>query len=162
MTGSQKQNQEEKSVKKYKIGYTTGVFDMFHIGHLNILRRAKEQCDYLIVGVSTDELVESYKQKRPVIPFADRMEIVEAIRYVDQVVPQTSLDKVQAWKQLHFDAVFHGDDWKGSDMYNQIEKDLKEVGCDLVFLSHTQGISSSCLAQLLRESEDEKDTDCQQ
>ena len=141
-------------MKKYKIGYTTGVFDMFHIGHLNILRRAKEQCEYLIVGVSTDELVESYKHKRPMIPYADRRQIVESIRFVDQVVSQTSLDKVEAWKRLHFDAVFHGDDWKGSDMYNQIEKALQEVGCDMVFLSHTQGISSSALAQALQKQED--------
>ena len=142
-------------MKKYKIGYTTGVFDMFHIGHLNILRRAKEQCQYLIVGVSTDELVESYKHKLPMIPYEDRKQIVESIRYVDQVVPQTSLDKVEAWSRLHFDAVFHGDDWKGSDMYNRIEKALQEVGCDMVFLSHTQGISSSSLAQALREQEDQ-------
>lgn len=142
-------------MKKYKIGYTTGVFDMFHIGHLNILRRAKEQCEYLIVGVSTDELVESYKHKRPMIPYADRRQIVESIRFVDQVVSQTSLDKVEAWKRLHFDAVFHGDDWKGSDMYNQIEKALQEVGCDVVFLSHTQGISSSALAQALQKQEDQ-------
>ena len=113
--------------KKYKIGYTTGVYDMFHIGHLNILRRAKEQCDYLIVGVSTDDLVEQYKHKRPVIPLEDRMEIVKAIRYVDQVVPQVSMDKVAVWKQLHFNALFHGDDWKGSDMYNEMEEKLKAM-----------------------------------
>ncbi len=134
-------------MKKYKIGYTTGVYDMFHVGHLNILRRAKEQCDYLIVGVSTDELVVDYKGKPPVIPFADRVKIVEAIRYVDEVVPQTSMDKVEAWKRLHFDAVFHGDDWKGSAMYNEIERSLSQVGCDLIFLPHTEGISSTALAK---------------
>lgn len=140
-------------MKKYKIGYTTGVYDLFHIGHLNILRRAKEQCDYLIVGVSTDELVESYKHKRPVVPFAERKAIVEAIRYVDQVVAQTTMDKLMAWRELHFDAVFHGDDWKGSSMYNDIEKKLAEVGCELVFLPHTQGVSSTSLAQALHETE---------
>lgn len=138
-------------MKKYKIGYTTGVFDMFHIGHLNILRRAKEQCEYLIVGVSTDELVVSYKHKIPVVPFAERKAIVEAIRYVDQVVPQTSMDKVAAWRELHFDAIFHGDDWKGSALYNDIEKSLEAVGCELVFLPHTQGVSSTSLAQALHE-----------
>lgn len=88
--------------KKYKVGYTTGVFDMFHIGHLNILKHAKEQCEYLIVGVSTDEVVENYKHKVPVIPFDERIAIVEAIKYVDKVVPQTSMDKMEAYKKLKF------------------------------------------------------------
>lgn len=136
-------------MKKYKIGYTTGVYDMFHIGHLNILRRAKEQCDYLIVGVSTDELVLSYKHKKPVVSYEERKAIVEAIKYVDQVVPQTSMDKLAAWNELHFDAIFHGDDWKGTQMYNDIEKKLGEVGCDLVFLPHTKGTSSTLLLQAL-------------
>ena len=140
-------------MKKYKIGYTTGVFDMFHVGHLNILRRAKEQCEYLIVGVSTDALVESYKHKTPVVPYEARKAIVEAIRYVDQVVPQLTMDKVAAWKELHFDAVFHGDDWKGSEMYSQVEKDLRAVGCDLIFLPHTKGVSSTSLAQALQDQQ---------
>lgn len=131
------------TVKKYKIGYTTGVFDMFHIGHLNILKRAKEQCDYLIVGVSTDELVQSYKNKTPTIPFEDRVAIVEAIKYVDKVVPQSNMDKLVAWKELKFDAVFHGDDWKGSSLYSDIEKKLETVGVKMIFLPHTAGISST-------------------
>ena len=138
------------SGKKYKVGYTTGVFDMFHIGHLNILRRAKEQCDYLIVGVSTDELVETYKHKTPVIPFSERVEIVKSIRYVDRLVPQTSLNKTDAWEKLRFDAVFHGDDWKGSSMYIEVEKNLRQLGVDLVFLPHTDGTSSTMLADKLR------------
>lgn len=129
--------------KKYKVGYTTGVYDMFHIGHLNLLKRAKERCDYLIVGVSTDEVVKAYKNKTPVIPFAERMAIVEAIRYVDKVVPQETMDKISAWENLHFDVIFHGDDWKNSDMYNEIEQKLKAVGCDMCFLPHTDGISST-------------------
>jgi len=136
--------------KKYKVGYTTGVFDLFHVGHLNILRRAKEQCEYLIVGVSTDELVQTYKHKTPVIPFAERRAIVEAIRYVDQVVPQTSMDKAEAWKTLKFDAVFHGDDWKGSSMYNEVEAKMKALGVEMVFLPHTAGTSSTMLADKLR------------
>lgn len=136
-------------MKKYKIGYTTGVYDMFHIGHLNILQRAKEQCDYLIVGVSTDELVESYKHKMPIIPFDERMAIVESIRYVDRVVPQESMDKFQAWEKLHFDAIFHGDDWKGSSMYDEIENKLASVGVDMVFLPHTDGTSSTLLSEKL-------------
>lgn len=144
-------------MKKYKIGYTTGVFDMFHIGHLNILRRAKQQCDYLIVGVSTDELALAYKKKIPVIPFEERKEIVEAIKYVDQVVPQTSMDKLSAWEKLHFDAIFHGDDWKGTPMYQEIESKLRSVGCDLIFLPHTEGTSSTLLQQSLCQNATKKD-----
>ena len=136
--------------KKYKVGYTTGVFDLFHIGHLNILRRAKEQCEYLIVGVSTDELVQTYKYKVPIVPFEERVEIVSAICYVDRVVPQTSMDKAAAWQELHFDAIFHGDDWKGSDLYNDIEVKLHAVGVDMVFLPHTDGTSSTLIADKLR------------
>ena len=138
-------------MKKYKIGYTTGVYDMFHIGHLNILKRAKELCDYLIVGVSTDEVVEGYKHKKPVIPFDERIAIVEAIKYVDKVVPQTSMDKMEAWNELHFDVLFHGTDWQNSDMYNKIEIELKKVGCDVVFLPHTKGVSSTMLAKKIQD-----------
>jgi len=138
-------------VKKYKIGYTTGVYDMFHIGHLNILKRAKEQCEHLIVGVSTDELVESYKHKTPIIPFSERIEIVKAIRYVDEVVPQTSMDKFAAWELLKFDALFHGSDWQNSDMYNKIIEQFSTVGVDVVFLPHTEGISSTLLSEVLHD-----------
>ena len=133
--------------KKYKVGYTTGVFDMFHIGHLNILKRAKEMCEYLIVGVSTDEVVETYKHRLPVISFEERVAIVEAIRYVDKVVPQTSMNKMDAYKELKFDALFHGSDWKGSAMYEKIISDFSEVGVDVVFLPHTDGISSTIIRE---------------
>lgn len=132
-------------MKKYKIGYTTGVFDMFHVGHLNILKQAKAQCDYLIVGVSTDENVQNYKHKTPIIPYEQRAAIVESIAYVDQVVPQENMDKLSAWKKLHFNALFHGDDWKNSDMYNDLVKQFSEVGVDVVFLKHTDGISTTGL-----------------
>mgnify|MGYP003505612990 CR=1 FL=1 len=134
-------------MKEYKIGYTTGVFDMFHIGHLNILKRAKEQCEYLIVGVSTDETVESYKNKTPVIKFEERMAIVEAIKYVDKVVPQTSMNKMDAYKELKFDALFHGSDWQGSGMYNKITEEFAELGVDVVFLPYTNGISSTLIRE---------------
>ena len=143
-------------MKKYKIGYTTGVYDMFHIGHLNILERAKEQCEYLIVGVSTDELVQSYKHKTPIIPYEERIKIVQAIRYVDEVVPQTSMDKLEAWGRLHFNAIFHGDDWKGTHMYDEIERKLNEVGCDMVFLPHTAGTSSTLLTDVLDKITEEQ------
>ena len=139
-----------KGQKKYHIGYTTGVYDMFHIGHLNILKRAKEYCDYLIVGVSTDEVVRSYKNKTPVIPFEERKAIVEAIKYVDEVVAQESMDKMEAWKKIKFNAIFHGDDWKNSTMYNEIEEQLKQVGVDMVFLPHTSGISSTDLVKKIQ------------
>ena len=139
-------------MKKYKVGYTTGVFDMFHVGHLNILKRAKEQCEYLIVGVSTDESVESYKHKTPVIKFEERMAIIEAIRYVDKAVPQTSMDKMAAYRELKFDVMFHGSDWKGSDMYDQIVADFAKVGVDVVFLPHTEGISSTLIREKANKS----------
>jgi glycerol-3-phosphate cytidylyltransferase len=133
------------------IGYTTGVFDMFHIGHLNILKNAKENCDYLIVGVSTDELVDTYKHKKPIIPFEERIEIVRAIKYVDEVVPQVSMDKYKAWEELKFNRLFHGSDWKGSDMYNEIESKLKKVGVELIFFPYTKGTSSTLLNEVLHD-----------
>ena len=134
---------------KYRLGYTTGVFDMFHIGHLNILKKSKELCDFLIVGVSTDELVESYKNKNPIICFEERIAIVEAIKYVDKVVPQISMDKMKAWEELHFDVLFHGSDWKNSNMYNDVEQKLNAVGADVIFLPHTDGVSSTMLSEIL-------------
>lgn len=133
------------------VGYTTGVYDMFHIGHLNILKRAKENCDYLIVGVSTDELVETYKHKRPIIPFEERIEIIKSIRYVDEVVPQTSMDKYAAWKRLRFDRFFHGSDWKGSAMYNEIEEKLRMLGVAVIYFPYTDGTSSTLLNEVLHQ-----------
>lgn len=137
--------------KKYKIGYTTGVFDMFHIGHLNILRRAKEQCEYLIVGVSTDELVENYKHKTPIIPFAERCAIVEAIKYVDKVVPQNDMNKTVAINKYEVDAVFVGSDWKGTSQWEQFEKEFALLGCRVEYLDHTDGISSTILRERLNK-----------
>ena len=118
---------------------------MFHIGHLNIIRKSKELCDYLIVGVSTDKLVEEYKHKTPVIPFEERKAIVESIKYVDEVVAQTSMDKFSAWEKLKFDVMFHGDDWKNTDTYKKYVEQFDEVGVEIVFLPHTEGISSTML-----------------
>lgn len=129
------------------IGYTTGVFDMFHIGHLNILRKAKEQCDYLIVGVSTDELVEHDKHKTPIIPFENRCAIVEAIRFVDKVVPQIDKNKYAAWEKLHFNKMFVGSDWQGSPQWDEYETQFQPVGVKIVYLPHTDGISSSMLRE---------------
>ena len=131
------------------IGYTTGVYDMFHIGHLNILRRAKEQCDYLIVGVSTDELVQHDKHKTPIIPLAERMKIVEAIRYVDKVVPQSNKNKMEALEKYHFNKMFVGSDWKGTDAWNHFEEEFAPLGVEIVYLDHTDGISSTILREKL-------------
>ena len=134
-------------MKKYKVGYTTGVFDMFHIGHLNILKRAKEMCDYLIVGVSTDELVKKAKNKIPIIPFEERMEIVAAIRYVDKVVSQENKDKLQAFEKYKFDVMFVGDDWKGSELFENCEKELKKRGSCVVYFPYTKSTSSTILRE---------------
>ena len=131
------------------IGYTTGVFDMFHIGHLNILRRAKEQCDFLIVGVSTDELVEHDKHKTPIISFEERCAIVDAIKYVDKVVPQPDKNKMAAWERYHFNKMFVGSDWKGTDAWNGFEKQFAPLGVEIIYLSHTDGVSSSMLREII-------------
>ena len=137
--------------KHYKIGYTTGVYDMFHIGHLNILRRAKGLCDYLVVGVTTDELCYNRKHKYPIIGEADRLEIIQSIRYVDQAVFQTNMDKVSAVKKLGADVVFVGSDWKNTPSWVSYEKDLQKINCDVVYLDHTDGISSTILREKLNE-----------
>ena len=133
------------------IGYTTGVFDMFHIGHLNLLCRAKERCDYLIVGVSTDECVQSYKNVLPTIPFEHRAAIVAAIKYVDEVVPQVTMDKLEFLKKRHFDIMFHGDEWKGTELYNMYETQFAEYGAIIEYLPHTEGISSSILRNIINK-----------
>lgn len=131
------------------IGYTTGVFDLFHVGHLNILKRAKEQCDYLVVGVTVDELV-AYKGKKAFIPFEERRVIVEAIKYVDKVVPQTSMDKMEAWNNLHFHKMFVGDDWKGTDTWNHWEEEFAKVGVEIVYFPYTEKTSSTELRTALQ------------
>lgn len=129
------------------IGYTTGVFDMFHIGHLNILKNAKAQCDYLIVGVTTDELCRQRKHKLPIICEKDRMEIVSAIRYVDKVIPQADMNKLKTVVENSVDRVFVGSDWKGTESWNLYEKEFASVGCTVVYLDYTDGISSSILRE---------------
>ena len=142
--------------KKYKIGYTTGVYDMFHIGHLNIFKRAKDLCDYLIVGVTTDELCIKRKNKKPIIPEDERVAIVEAIKYVDKVVLQENMDKASAIKKYNADVVFVGSDWQGTEAWNNYEKEFKLLGCDVVYLSHTDGISSTILRQKILSSDETK------
>ncbi len=135
--------------KKYKTGYTTGVFDMFHIGHLNILRRAKEMCDRLIVGVTTDELCFQRKHKYPIINQDDRKAIVGAIRYTDRVVDQSDMNKALAASRLGADVVFVGTNWKGTPQWHKYEQELAAVGCEVVYLDYTDGISSTALRDKL-------------
>ena len=136
-------------MKKYRIGYTTGVYDMFHIGHLNLLRRAKEQCQYLIVGVSTDELVQAAKNKSPVIPYAERAAIVEAIDIVDEVVPQETKDKFGAWEKYKFNVMFVGDDWKGKPLFMEAEAKLNQQAVDVIYFPYTKDISSTKLKDVI-------------
>lgn len=137
------------SKKKYKVGYTTGVYDMFHIGHLKILKSAKEQCEYLMVGVTTDELCYKRKNKPPVICQDDRLAIVESIKYVDKVLVQSDMNKLNPIKENNVDVVFVGSDWKGTDSWNQYEKEFAQCGCSVVYLDHTDGISSTILRERL-------------
>lgn len=133
------------------IGYTTGVYDMFHIGHLNILKKAKAQCDYLIVGVTTDELCFSRKNKYPIINQDERLEIIDSIKYVDKAVFQTDMDKLKAVKKYNVNKVFVGSDWKGTPSWNEYEKEFAKLGCTVVYLDHTDGISSTILREKLNE-----------
>lgn len=130
------------------IGYTAGVYDLFHIGHLNLLKNAKAMCDKLVVGVTVDDLVE-YKGKRAMIPFEDRSEIVRGCRYVDAVIPQYDMDKVTACKKLGAEILFVGDDWYGSDKWKAYETECTKCGIRIVYFPYTRGISSTRIAQAL-------------
>jgi len=131
------------------VGYTTGVYDLFHIGHLNLLRNAKTMCDQLIVGVTTDELV-SYKNKRSVIPFSERLEIVQNIKCVDTAIPQMSLDKFEAWQKLHFNILFVGDDWYGNERWKELEIKFNGVGVKVVYFPYTKTTSSTLVNETLQ------------
>lgn len=132
-------------MKKYKIGYTQGTYDMFHIGHLNLLRNAKTQCEKLVVGINTNALVMKYKNKYPVIDEQDRAEIVKELKSVDEVILCNTLSKISIWEIVHFDAIFIGDDWKGNARWIKTEKELTPLDVDVVYLPHTDGICSTFL-----------------
>lgn len=138
-------------MKKYRIGYTQGVFDLFHIGHLNLINNAKSMCDYLIVGVNSDQLVEEYKHKKPVINEKERAEIIANLKAVDKVVIASTLDKRIAHKKLHFDAVFIGSDWQGNERWKQTELDLSKENCDVVYLPHTDGVSTTIIRNIIKK-----------
>ncbi len=126
------------------IGYTTGVFDLFHIGHLRLIEKAKKHCDKLIVGVTVDELVK-YKHKKAVIPFEERFEILKSIKNVDEVVAQESMDKMEAWDRLKFNVIFVGDDWKGTKKWNNYEQQFRTVGVEIIYFPYTKGTSSTLI-----------------
>ena len=130
------------------IGYTSGVYDLFHVGHVNILRNAKAMCDKLVVGVTVDELV-AYKGKNPVIPYHERIEVVRACKYVDVAIPQNNMDKASSAKKNHASYLFVGDDWYESDKWEQHEKELEEVGCKVIYFPYTKGTSSTLINNTL-------------
>jgi len=134
--------------EKTTIGYTSGVYDLFHVGHLNLLKNAKGLCDNLIVGVTSDELV-SYKNKKAIIPHAERMEIVRNIRYVDAVVPQNDMDKFKMWERLKFDVMFVGDDWFESEKWKELDEKFKKVGVKIIYFPYTKGVSSTLINETL-------------
>jgi len=135
------------------IGYTTGVFDLFHIGHLIMLKNAKSLCDKLIVGVTTDDLV-SYKGKKAIIPFEERLEIVRSIKYVDAAIPQYNMDKKEAWNKLKFDIMFVGDDWYNTPQWKEFEKQFNEVGVKIIYFPYTKNTSSTLINQTLKRLRD--------
>lgn len=143
-------NNGGENLKKYKVGYTTGFFDLFHIGHLNILRRAKEQCECLIVGVATDAIATT-KIEKIFIPFKERIEIIKSIKYVDKAVSQDSIDKLDEWRKYKFDVVFVGSDWKGTEKWNGFEEKLIPLGVKIVYFPYTKDTSSTQLRKGLLE-----------
>ena len=137
---------DEKTI----IGYTSGVYDLFHIGHLNLLKNAKGLCDKLIVGVTSDELV-SYKNKKAVIPLLERIEIVRSVKYVDAVVPQNDMNKFKMWERLKFDVMIVGDDWFESEKWKDLDREFEKVGVKIIYFPYTKGISSTTINKTLND-----------
>ena len=138
-------------MKKYKIGYTQGTYDLFHVGHLNLLKNAKSMCDYLIVGINSDDLVKKYKNKSVIINQENRAKIVEAIKWVDKVYVTNTLDKLEILKNIKFDAIFIGDDWQSNERWIKTKKELNELGIDVIFLPYTDGISTSIIRKTIEK-----------
>jgi glycerol-3-phosphate cytidylyltransferase len=132
-----------------RVGYVPGVFDMFHIGHLNILRNARLHCDRLIAGVVSDEMAERAKGQLPVVPLAERLEIVRSVRYVDEAVVESVPDKVEMWRQLRFDVIIKGDDWRGTPRGLALERRMADVGVEVAYLPYTAHTSSTLLRRVL-------------
>lgn len=132
-----------------RIGYASGAYDLFHIGHLNLLKHARSQCDYLIAGVASPEMTQRLKGTTPVIPLAERMEIVRSVRYVDAVVVDTHLNKADTWREVGFNIFFKGDDWKGTEKGERLERDMALIGVEVVYFPYTVSTSSTVLRRAL-------------
>ena len=141
--------QYDRRARGARVGYAAGAFDLFHVGHLNILRQARQHCDHLIAGVVSDDLIETTKGHRPVVSLAERMEIVEHIRYVDQVHAEVLLDKLDTWRQLRFDVFFKGDDWRGTPKGDRLEREFAALGVEVVYFPYTVQTSSTKLRAAL-------------
>ena len=137
-------------MSKKTVGFTTGVYDMFHVGHLHLLKKAKRHCDYLIVGVSTDELVMQYKRKLPIIPLSDRLEIIESIGVVDECVVINHRDKIRQYHEIQYDLLFVGDDWKGTEIFCELERELKKNEAGIIYFNYTSRVSSTMFAEILQ------------
>ena len=135
--------------KNTRIGYAGGAFDLFHIGHLNILKHAKSQCDYLIAGVASDEILRLTKGIQPIVPLAERLEIVRNISFVDDAVAETELEKIDMWRKVRFDIYFKGDDWRGTPRGKRLEEDFAQVGVKVVYFPYTMSTSSTALRRAL-------------
>ena len=136
-------------MKKYKIGYTDGVYDLFHVGHLNMIKEAKKHCDFLIVGVHSDQIVKEYKNRETIINENDRAAIVGALKYVDKVVINNTRDKMELWNLYHFNVVFIGDDWKGTERWNKFENELSKINVDVVYIPYTKHISTTKIRDII-------------
>jgi len=132
-----------------RVGYAPGVYDLFHVGHLNILRHARGLCDHLVAGVVSDEMALLTKNKAPVVPLTERLEIVRSIRYVDEAIAETLPEKLDTWRRVRFDVIFKGDDWKGTAKGDKLERDFASVGVELVYLPYTVHTSSTHLRAVL-------------
>lgn len=139
--------------KTYSVGYASGVFDMFHVGHLNLLRRARNHCRHLVVGVASDEYVENLKGRPPVVPCDERIDIISALDIVDEVVIDRSGNKLDIWQQRHFDVIFKGNDWQGTPKGYRLEHDMDEVGVSVVYFPYTRHTSSSMLRAYLAQAD---------
>lgn len=133
-----------------RIGYAPGAYDLFHIGHLNLLREAKRQCDFLIAGVVSDDILTAHKGITPVVPLAERLEIVRSVRFVDAAYAATTNDKIEIWQDLRFDVLFKGDDWRGTEKGDRLERDFAAVGVDVVYFRYTSSTSSTKLRRALQ------------